>query len=155
VGYVGDSGDADGIQPHLHFEVRRPSGRAIDPYTYLRKARHLLYPRPASRTDISLGLWHATVVAVGDGTVTIRTKTNRLMPRGWHYPYVRPVTLTVTASTVVERRTADGNRPATLGDAWVGKRVRVRTEAFTPSWETQRARAGTLVAERVVLGGNG
>ena len=26
VGFVGDSGDANGIQPHLHFEVRKPSG---------------------------------------------------------------------------------------------------------------------------------
>ena len=45
VGFVGDSGDANGIQPHLHFEVHKPSGRPIDPFQYLNKAPHLLFGR--------------------------------------------------------------------------------------------------------------
>ncbi|HEX6200545.1 MAG TPA: peptidoglycan DD-metalloendopeptidase family protein [Thermoanaerobaculia bacterium] len=38
IGYVGDSGNAEATVPHLHFELRRPDGTAVDAFASLRAA---------------------------------------------------------------------------------------------------------------------
>jgi Peptidase family M23 len=156
IGFVGDSGDANGIQPHLHFEVRKPSGRAIDPYRYLNRSKHLLFPRPrVDQGDVTLTLRAAKVLDKTDSTITIRTKRVVIDPLGLAYPNRRRVTLAVPPETVVQRKGSTGTFSTTdVSSAKIGERLRVTTATFTPTWTTQKAPAGSLAAQKIVLFGS-
>lgn len=54
VGWMGDSGNAEGSSPHLHFEMRSPDGVALSPYTSLLQAPHRAKPAVARRTSNEL-----------------------------------------------------------------------------------------------------
>jgi hypothetical protein len=43
VAFAGDSGNAEGTSPHLHFEIHQPDGKPIDPYPSLRIAQGFRY----------------------------------------------------------------------------------------------------------------
>jgi peptidoglycan LD-endopeptidase LytH len=50
VGYVGDTGNARGTPPHLHYGVYTPSAGAINPFPLLQQDQSVLQPRSSSRS---------------------------------------------------------------------------------------------------------
>src|SRR5215211_6455578 len=109
VGFVGDSGDANGIQPHLHFEVRKPSGRAINPFSHLKKSKHLLFPRTPADSKVTLK--GTKVLDRTADSITVRTKRIVVPSLDLDYLYARRVTLSASDATV-RRKSGSGSLSA-------------------------------------------
>jgi hypothetical protein len=72
IAYMGDSGNAEDTQAHLHFEIHTPHGTPIDPYTSLRLSQGLeangqcSYPtNPVSHPSLQGGTGYWTLGATG------------------------------------------------------------------------------------------
>ena len=148
LGFVGDSGDANGIHHHVHFEVHPDGASAVSPYPWLRRAHELLYPTAAA--DPLMLTLRGVLVRSSDDALTLRVRSVEL-PTGERFDVDRVVSLAIAPAVLVERIAEGLARTAQLSGLRRGASLLVRTSPFEPNLAAQSGAPGALEAVHVVV----